>query len=72
MENIYITKTMFDEINRLFGNEKFKNYYYNIISFRDLNNTRITNFYFLLFKYILKNPIYIYHIFLFYMKQREI
>ena len=70
--NINITETMFNELNKFLNNQKYINNYYikNII---DLDNTEIINFYYLLFKYILKNPIYIYHIkFLFQIRKNII
>ena len=62
IENIKITETMFNEIYKfLNNNEKYKNKYY-ITNISDLDNIEIIYFYYLLFKYILKDRIYIYQI----------
>ena len=58
MENINLTETMVKELFKLFNcNDKNIMNYYN---FENINNQNTINFYYLLFKYILKNPIYIY------------
>jgi hypothetical protein len=71
LENIYITETIFNKLYKTFNNEdSVKNYVINFIKddinnkiIDDLNNNeKKINFYYILFKYIFKNPIYIYHI----------
>ena len=71
LENIYITETIFNKLFKTFNNEdSVKNYVINFIKddinnkiIDDLNNNENKiNFYYILFKYIFKNPIYIYHI----------
>ena len=71
LENIYITETIFNKLDEIFKNEDYvKNYVINFIKddinnkiIDDLNNNENkVNFYYILFKYILKNPIYIYQI----------
>ena len=58
MENINLTETMVKELFKLFNcNDKNIMNYYN---FENINNQNTINFYYLLFKYILKNSIYIY------------
>ena len=61
-QKIYITKNMFVELTKIFNenNDKIKKYI--ITDLKDFNNNYIINFYFILFKYILKLPIYIYYI----------
>ena len=62
LENINITKTMFDELSEALNiNEDYIKKYI-IKEIKDLYNKDIINFYYILFKYILKNSIYIYHI----------
>ena len=62
LENINITKTMFDELSEALNiNEDYIKKYI-IKEIKDLDNDTIINFYYILFKYILKNSIYIYHI----------
>ena len=62
LENINITKTMFEELSKTLNtNEKYIKKYI-IKEIKDLDNHNIINFYYILFKYILKNPIYIYNI----------
>ena len=60
LENIIITKTMFDNLNNILNSEECK--YYIINNIEDLLNQKKTNFYYILLKYILKNTIYIYNI----------
>jgi len=71
LENIYITETIFNALYKTFNNkDSVKNYVINFIKddinnkiIDDLNNNESKiNFYYILFKYILKNPIYIYQI----------
>jgi hypothetical protein len=62
LENINITKSMFNEISKdLLSNESYINEY-KITSFDDLFISNKVDFYYILFKYILKNSIYIYYI----------
>ena len=62
LENINITETMFNEIHKeLSSNENLINEY-RLNSFDDLFNSKKIDFYYILFKYILKNSIYIYYI----------
>ena len=60
LKNIFITKKMFDELSKILNsNEKFiKDHMIN--NFDDLSNTENINFYYVLFKNILKNSMYIY------------
>ena len=62
LENFIITKTIFDEL-RIILNAK-ENYIkkYIINGFEDIFNEEIITFYYVLFKYILKNPLYVYQI----------
>jgi hypothetical protein len=62
LKNFNITKTIFDEL-RIILNEK-ENYIkkYIINRFEDIFNEEIITFYYVLFKYILKNSLYIYQI----------
>ena len=62
IEYIDITKTMFDEIKCFLENEKIIVNKYYIQDIEDLFNIQNINFYYILVKYILKNPIYIYQI----------
>ena len=71
IENINITETMFNEVDKFLNNEKYINNYY-IKNIKDLDNIEIINFYYLLFKYILKNPIYIYQIKILYQIRKNI
>ena len=59
LENIILTETMFDELSDILNEKEYmKNY---IIDSKDfIFNNKIINFYYILFKYILKNSIYIY------------
>ena len=53
---------MFNEISKaLFSNESYINEY-RLNSFDDLFENKNVDFYYILFKYILKNPIFIYDI----------
>jgi len=62
LENINITKTMFNDIFKtLSSNKSFINEYI-LSDFDDLFDYKKIDFYYILFKYILKNPIYIYYI----------
>ena len=62
LDNMNITKTMFDEITKTLddNNPNIKRYIIKEIS--DLNDNNKINFYYFLFNHILKAPIYIYHI----------
>ena len=61
LENINITNTIFEEISNILNNNNYiKDYIIEIKE--DLLNKNIINFYYILLKYILKNPIYIYQI----------
>ena len=61
-ESIYITKNMFDSLYNILNitNKNIKNLI--IINQYDLIDTKKISFYYILFKYIFKNPIYIYQI----------
>ena len=62
LENIDITKIMFDKLYEILNsNENYINDYM-IIKGEDIYNEKIINFYFILMYYILKNQIYIYQI----------
>ena len=62
LENINITNAMFNEIfSTLSSNESFINEY-KLTKFDDLFESKKIDFYYILFKYLLKNPIYIYYI----------
>ena len=60
LENINITETMFNELNKLLNDNNI-NKIYLISNEKDFVEEKI-HFYYILFKYILKNPFYIYHI----------
>ena len=59
LENINITKTMFNEISKILDSN---NNEYIITKVNDLNNENKINFYYIILKYILKDTIYIYQI----------
>ena len=65
LESIELTNKMYEKIKTLFD-EKYKEDYINNYKIRNLdnliNNNKIVNFYFILFRYIFKNSIYIYNI----------
>ena len=62
LENMNITEVMFNEINKtLFSNEIFINEY-RLNTFDDLFDSKKIDFYYILFKYIFKNQMYIYYI----------
>ena len=71
-ENIDITKTMFDELKKVFDSNEDYIQNYNLDTFDDLKNSKIINFYYLLIKYIFKNPIYIYNINFLYNNRNKI
>ena len=57
LENIEITKTMFDELSKIFSRDYIRDYL--IVDIKDLFVEKNINFYFILLKYILKSSIYI-------------
>ena len=60
LENISITKIMFEELSKIINEKKE----YKMFSSENFKFTEeIINFYYILFKYILKDPIYIYNIY---------
>ena len=62
LENINITKTMFNEISKILSsNDSYINVY-RLTTFDDLFDSKKIDFYYILFKYILKHSIYIYYI----------
>ena len=69
LENIDLISVMNTQLNKyLFSDDSFMNKY-EIKEIDDILNNKIINFYYILFKYILKNPHYIYNI-PFFLKQR--
>jgi hypothetical protein len=62
LENIDITKTMHEELSLVLNSNESYVTDYIITEVEDLKNEKKINFYYILFKYILKNPIYIYNI----------
>ena len=62
LENIDITKTMHEELSLVLNSNESYMTDYIIKEVEDLRNEKKINFYYILFKYILKNPIYIYNI----------
>jgi len=72
LTNINITKDMFDVLSNFLNSENNIKCY-KIENIQDLKNEKIINFYYILFKYILKNSIYIYNNnFLYKMKKKVI
>ena len=72
LESIDITDSMFEEINNLLNNdEEIKNKYI-ISKVEDLFDDKKLNFYFILFKYILKDSYFIYIIEYLYKIKRNI
>ena len=60
LENIDLTKTMFEELSKTLNNKEYiKNY--KIIEANNIFNKKIINFYYILFKYIIKSIIYLYN-----------
>ena len=59
LESIYITKNIFIGLYNILKEEFIKRFIFSKID--DLSNIEIINFYFILFKYIIKNSIYLYH-----------
>ena len=62
IESIKITYIMFKELLNAFKEYKIYMKKYEISKIDDLSDNKKISFYFILFKYILKNPIYIYQI----------
>ena len=62
LENINITKTMYDGLASILKSDNNYMKKYIISNKKDLYKDDVTNFYYILFKYILKKPIYIYQI----------
>jgi len=62
LENIYVTKIMYDGLASTLKSDNNYMKKYIISNKEDLYNDFIINFYYILFKYILKKPIYIYQI----------
>ena len=73
LKYIDITNEIYTQLNeKIFSNEDFMNKY-KIADIKDIFNIEKINFYFILFKYILKNSIYIYNIsFLFNVRKKII
>ena len=61
LENIDITETIFNKLSEILNSNSVQNYAINDINSLNEDKDKVT-FYYILFKYILKNPIYIYHI----------
>lgn len=61
LENIELTKSMFEELQTFFNEEKDLKEY-NIIKPEELYDEKIINYYYILCKYILKHNFYIYQI----------
>ena len=61
-ESISMTKNMFEELKKELDINNNYAKYYNIRAVEDLNDIEKVNFYYILFKYILKTSFYIYHI----------
>jgi len=62
LENINITKAIFNEISKALSLNGSFIKEYRLKTFGDLFDSKKINFYYILFKYILKNSIYIYYI----------
>jgi hypothetical protein len=62
LENFNITKKIFEELKDILNKEKDYIKKYRINKFEDIFNEEIITFYYVLFKYILKNSLYIYQI----------
>ena len=62
IKNIDITKNMYDGLSQVLNNKENYTNKYAISNINDLLDENKIYFYFILFKYILKCPIYIYHI----------
>lgn len=59
LENINITKTIYEGLYEYFNSN---NLFLDIYNIRDLNDVKNINFYYILIKYIFKNSLYIYNI----------
>ena len=62
LENIYITQTIFEQLSKKLNTKDDFIKDYIISNIDDLFTNKKINFYYILFKYIFKNSIYIYHI----------
>ena len=62
IENINITKSMLNEISKTLSSKESNIDEYRLNDFDDLLDSKKVDFYYILFKCILKNPIYIYDI----------
>jgi len=62
LENINITKTIFNEISKNFSSNGSYINDYKLTTFDDLFDSKKIDFYYILFKFILKKSIYIYYI----------
>ena len=63
IDNICLTNLMYNKLENFFSEEvRFLRENYSITTIENLFEVKIIVFYFYLFMYILKNPIYIYHI----------
>ena len=62
LESITITKYMFEKLKILLNKDMNIKYLYMILNVNDLFDIKKINFYYILFKYILKNSFYIYQI----------
>ena len=64
LENIELTHNMYEQLKNEFDNNSDKEYIncYKINNYEDLINSIKINFYYILFKYVFKDPIYIYNI----------
>ena len=71
MEYIKLTKKMFDDLNKELEKNEYK-LKYKINEPNDLVNSKKINFYYLLIKYILKDPLYIYQIKLLSIAKKDI
>ena len=72
LENIDITKYMLDNLNKFLNSNESYIIDYMINCVEDLVNEKKINFYYLLFKYLFKNSIYIYNISLLSKTRRNI
>ena len=72
LENIDITKTMYDKISEVLNSNEAYVTDYIISKVEDLKNIKKINFYYILIKYIIKRPIYIYNISLLLMTRKNI
>jgi hypothetical protein len=62
MESFYITNTFFEGLKKLFDKDQKYIQKYEITKFQDIFDKDIISFYYVLFKYILKNELYIYQL----------